>query len=120
MPIPDDCNLLRRINPVHIVADANTGRRRLSSGAFRDRQMSVDAECLLSDDGLDWTFTTRGFSNCFLVRFTAGFARQQQQSVDHKPLPDNPYHTEITGRKSDPICNAFRGAVTWVVAPAGI
>jgi hypothetical protein len=70
LPIPDDCNLLRRINPVHIVADANTGRRRLSSGAFRDRQMSVDAECLLVADSLDWTFTTKGHGNYFLVRFT--------------------------------------------------
>jgi hypothetical protein len=120
LPIPDDCNLLRRINPVHIVPDANTGRRRLSSGAFRDRQMSVDAECLLAADGLDWRFTMNGHGNCFLVRFTAGFARQQQQLVEHKPLVDNPYHTEITGRKSAPICNAFRDVVTWVVAPTGI
>jgi ribosomal protein L36 len=119
-PISDDCNLLRRINPVHVVADANTGRRRLSSGAFRDRQMSVDAECLLTAGGLDWTQTTKGYASYFLVRFSAGFARQQQQTVNHKPLADNPYHTEVIGRKSDPICNAFRGTATWVVAPSGI
>jgi hypothetical protein len=119
-PISDDCNLLRRINPVHIVADANTGRKRLSSGAFRDRQMSVDAECLLTADGLDWTYTTKGYANYFLVRFTTGFARQQQQIVDHKPLAADPYHAEVIGRKSDPICNAFRESVTWIAAPGGI
>ena len=118
--IDDQCNLLRRINPVHIIPDKNTGKRRLSSGAFRDRQMSVDAECLLIERGLDWNHSLRAHLTHFLVSFTAGFARQQQQTVEHVPLEDNPVHAEVRGRKSEPICTAFRMACKWVVAPSGI
>jgi hypothetical protein len=118
--ISDNCELLRRINPIHIVPDSNTGRRRLSSGAFRDKNMSVDAECLLAESGLDWRSSTRGYGNQYLVRFSAGFARRQQQAVEHKPNDGNAFHTEVIGRKPQLICNAFRLEVHWVVAPPGI
>lgn len=124
--ISDECELLRRINPIHIVPDGNTGRRRLSSGAFRDRAMSVDAECLIEAAGLDWSYALRGYVNFFLVRFSAAFARRQQQAVDHVPLdatpthPGNPFHAEVSGRKSEPICNSFRTNARWVVAPSDV
>ena len=119
-PIPDSCDLLRRVSPIHIVPDANTGRRRLSSGAFRDKGMSVDAECLLAESGLDWRYSTRGYGNHYLLRFSAGFARREQQTVEHKPNDGNPFHAEVIGRKSQPICNAFRVEARWVVAPPGV
>lgn len=118
--IPDACGLLRRINPVHVVPDANTGKRRLSSGAFRDAEMSVDAECLMIAKGIGWNFSLREHANYYLVRFTAGFARQQQQRVEHKPNDNNPFHTEVLGRKSNPICNAFRAAAEWVIRADGV
>jgi hypothetical protein len=96
--IPDDCGLLRRITPNQIVPDKNLGKRRLSSGAFRDRQLSVDAECLLLNEGLDWTFSLRNYPQFFLVRILAADARQQAQVVEHCPLPDNDFHTEIVGQ----------------------
>lgn len=115
--IPDACGLLRRISPIHIVPDANTGGRRLSSGAFRDPEMSVDAEGLMLARGVDWKFSLRGHANYYLVRFAAGFARQQEQKVEHKPIDGNPFHAEVLGRKSNPICNAFRAVAEWVVGP---
>jgi hypothetical protein len=120
VPIDDDCMLLRRVSPAHVVLDKNTGRRRLSSGAFRDPEMSVDAECILDANGLSWHFSLRYHANHYLVRFATGFARGQLQVVDHNPLDDNPAHTEVKGRKSQPICSAFRDAATWVRAPAGV
>jgi hypothetical protein len=122
--IADDCGLLRRINPIHLILDRNTGQRRLSSGAFRAREMSVDAECLMPARGEDYRFSLRGYANFYLVRFFAGFARQQSQTVEHRPIENqaepaknNPFHTEVIGRKSDPICNAFRANAEWVVGP---
>jgi hypothetical protein len=119
LAIPDDCKLLRRVHPDHVVPDGNTGKRRLSSGAFRDKEMSVDAGCLLERFGLDPLFSLRG-SQHFLVEFTAGFARGHEQTVQHKPQDDNPVHSEVLGRKSAPVCNAFRDNAAWVKKPAGV
>jgi hypothetical protein len=92
--IPDACGLLRRVTPNQIVPDPNLGKRRLSSGAFRDRQLSVDAECLLLNEGLDWRFSLKDYPQYFLVRILAADARQHAQVVDHRLLPGNDFHTE--------------------------
>lgn len=118
--IPDECGLLRRIPPSQIVHDANVGKRRLSSGAFRAKQLSADAECLLAAVGLDWKYSLLKHSSFFLIRLNAGFARQHSQTVQHAPLPDNPFHAEVVGRKSDPICTAFRNAAEWVKKPIDV
>jgi hypothetical protein len=115
--IPDSCGLLRRVTPSQIVPDKNLGRRRLSSGAFRDRRLSVDAECLLAAAGLDWSFSLRQHPHFFLVRVTAGLARSRGQVVEHTPLADNPHHAEVVGAKSGSVCDALRDAAEWVRKP---
>jgi hypothetical protein len=115
--IDDDCGLLRRVTPSQIVPDANLGRRRLSSGVFRDRQMSVDAECFLLSAGLDWSFSLRDYPQFFLVRVRALLARQHNQAVEHRPLDGNPFHAEVIGRKPNPVCNALRDSAEWVQKP---
>jgi hypothetical protein len=115
--IPDACGLLRRVTPSQIVPDANLGRRRLSSGAFRDRQLSVDAECLLVIAGLDWSFSLRHHPQFFLIRLRAGHARQHGQSVDHRPQADNEFHAEVTGQKSDSVRKSLCAAAEWVTKP---
>jgi hypothetical protein len=117
--ISDECSLLRRVTPSQIVPDKNLGegKRRLSSGAFRERHLSVDAECLLREAGYDWTYTLRQHPGFFLVRFSAGFARSNGQKVEHKPVEGNDFHTEVVGSKSNPICNALREAAEWVKKP---
>jgi hypothetical protein len=112
--IPDNCGLLRRVTPSQIVPDKNLGRRRLSSGAFRNLRLSVDAECLLVAAGLDYSFSLRQHPNFFLVRLNAGFARGLGQMVEHTPQVDNLYHAEIVGQKSGSVCDAFRDAAEWV------
>jgi hypothetical protein len=118
--IPDECGLLRRITPNQIVHDANLGRRRLSSGAFRDRQLSVDAECLLATAGLDWRFSLRHYPQFFLIRLRAGHARQHGQSVEHRPQADNEFHAEVIGQKSGSVCKALRTAAEWVTKPSDV
>jgi hypothetical protein len=117
--IPDECFLLRRITPNQVVPDKNlgNGRRRLSSGAFRDRNLSTDAECLLHEARHDWTFTLKQYPNFYLVRFSAGLARNHRQAVEHKPLENNEFHAEVIGSKSNPVCNALRDAAEWVKKP---
>ena len=95
--IPDDAGLLRRVHPDFVFHDKNRGRWRPMSGAFQDKEMSVDAELILHQHGLDLTFSLRNYSGYSLARFRAGEARAKGLPVVHKPLPDNPAHTHVIG-----------------------
>jgi hypothetical protein len=112
--IADDAGLLRRIRPDQIVDDANVGKRRPSSAAFKDIEMSVDAEQILASNGLDWKFSIKDYPGYSLARFEARHARAKMLAVVHKPLPDNPAHTEVVGKKSKGIANYLLAASTWV------
>jgi len=101
--IPDDAGLLRRVHPRLVTYDKNQGRWRPMKGAFLDKEMSVDAEPILRQHGLDLGFSLRnwqgqGFS---LARFSAGAARGKGLRVVHDPCPDdqpdNPAHTLVIG-----------------------
>jgi hypothetical protein len=118
--IPNASGLLRRVHPKHLVPAAEPGRRRLSSGAFRDPELSVDVEPMLQKDGHDWNYSLAGHAGHSLVRINAGFARQQNQSVEQTPEAANPYHAEIIGKKRDPVCRAFAAAAEWVSKPSDV
>ena len=118
--IPDASGLLRRVHPDHVVLDRNTGRRRLSSGAFNDPRMSVDVEPMLVARGLDWTYSLKGHSEYSLVRLNAGFVRVHGQIVEHTPMPDNDCHADVVGKKTGTIRQAFRVAAQWVKKPANV
>lgn len=116
--IPDPYRLLHRIHPVHLVENKRVaGRRRLSTGAFRHRQMSVDVEEMLNALGLDWRFTLGGHEDHGLVRFTAGFARSQNQIVQHDRLPDNEAHALVIGDKPGDVKESFRTNCEWISKP---
>lgn len=107
--IPDPSGLLRRIDPVHIVADGKGGRC-LSTGAFRDPRVSVDVEPMLWQNGLDWRFSTKDHQGHYLVRLTAVLVRRHGQIVEHKPEITDPAHAEVVGPKSGSVVKAFRDA----------
>src|SRR5689334_22896980 len=98
--IPDGACLLRRIRPDQIVDDANLGQRRPSSAAFKDPDLSVDAEPILQANGLDWKFSLQGYPGFSLVNIDAKHARAKALAVIHKPLGGNPSHTEVVGKKT--------------------
>jgi hypothetical protein len=112
--IPDEAHLLRRIHPKQIVPDRLTGQPRVSTAAFTDPEMSVDAEPLLVEDHLDWHFSLRNHPGHSLVRFTASIARQADQKVQHKPVPENRAHTEVIGKKTGSVKNRLQNASEWV------
>src|SRR6266404_7754429 len=92
--IDDDSSLLRRVHPSQIVRDM-AGQPRVSSGAFKDVDMSVDVEELLAGAGLDWHFSLKDHPHHSLVRLPASAARSNGQTVLHVPLADNPAHAEV-------------------------
>ena len=73
--IVNEACLLRRIRPEQVVDDANAGSRRPSSAAFKDPDMSVDAEPILNANGSDWKFSPQGYAGYSLVNLKAGDAR---------------------------------------------
>lgn len=112
--VPQDAGLLRRIHPDQVVSDQNTGQNRPSSAAFRDSEMSVDAEPMLTARGLDWHFTLQGYPRYSLVRFMASAAREKGLAVVPRPLPANPAHTLVKGKKTQSIRNHLRDQSEWV------
>lgn len=117
--IPNDAHLLRRIRPDQIVDDQNAGSWRPSS-AFKDPELSTDAEPLLHDNGLDWKFSLNGYEGYSLVKFLAGHARAKMLPVIYKPIAPaqghrgNPAHTEVHGKKTQGIANHLVSGSTWL------
>ena len=112
--ILDEAVLLRRVHPTQIVLDGITGRRRVSSAAFTNHEMSVDAEPILIEDGLSWQFSLQKHPGHSLVSFAAAAARQVNQAVEHKPKPENRSHTEVIGKKTGPVKEHLRTTCVWV------
>jgi hypothetical protein len=119
--IPDSAGLLRRVHPAQIILDHNTGRRRLSSGAFSDPRMSVDVEPMLIAKELDWRFSVAPpYTDYSLVRLRAGIVRAHGQIVEHAPVPTNDCHAEVVGKKSGAVRKALQAAAEWVKKPADV
>lgn len=111
--ILDEASLLRRVHPAQIVPDG-TGKLRVSTAAFTDPEMSVDAEPILIEDGLTWSFSLQKHPGYSLVSFAAGVARHVNQAVEHKPKPKNRSHTEVIGRKTGAVKEHLRKTCIWV------
>jgi hypothetical protein len=112
--IDDGAALLCRIHPRQIIFDKNIGAKRPSSAAFKDPEMSVDVEPILSDNGLDWRFSLRNHPDYSLVRFLAGEATSKGLSVVHKPEKDNVAHAEVLGKKTSAIAKHLATVSVWV------
>jgi hypothetical protein len=114
--IADIERLLRRIHLKQIVKDEDTGLARISSGAFRDKELSVDIEKVLRGRGQEIDFCLKGQRACKLAYFTAGSARQFQQVVFHDPMPDDPAHGIVYGSKNNRrICEGLRDSAIWAI-----
>lgn len=116
--IPDHAELWRRIPPRHFFLDENEGRWRPSSAAFDDVEMSVAlAEVVVTASGGPETVLA-GHPGYALAALSAGRARECDQAVARDPLPDEPAHAIVYGRKSKSIRVRFARECVWVVPPA--
>lgn len=112
--VPDDAGLLRRVHPDQVVKDDNTGKYRPSSAAFKDNELSVDAEPVLQAQRLDWRFSLQKHPQHSLVRFLAKAARELGLPVVSDELPDNKSHTLVCGKKTPGKANKLRDTSNWV------
>lgn len=99
--IADEERLFRRIHPCHIVADENTGQARVSSGAFRDTELSIHIESTLLSTGKSSRDCLLNYPQHRLVAITAGTARHFQQAVCRDPQPGDSSHGLVCGSKNN-------------------
>ena len=120
--IADEAPLWRRVPPCHVIFDQNLGRFRPSSAAFENHPNGTPMSVLLGgelvDSGRSAESILSGYHDFSLVSFPALVARNNGQAIVRRPLPDEPAHAEVVGRKSGAVKKALVRASEWVVPPA--
>ena len=117
LSIGNEARLFRRVHLSQIVRDEDTGLARVSSGAFRDVEMSIDIELILTASGLDERHCLEGHNAHRLVSLSAGGCRQLQQLVCADPDETNPAHGLVCGRKKGRTPDGLRELSLWVIPP---
>lgn len=111
-----DLDLLFRRLPQAWIVPGNHGRMRISSAAFKHREMSVLVQSLLLQQGRTPADVLSGFPDESLCRITAGLARELGQAVvkDTDP-PHDPAHGLVIGKKPRSVANRFAREAQWVI-----
>jgi len=117
LSIANEDRLFRRIHLSQIVKDEDTGQARVSTGAFKDKELSINIESLLIGGGETVDACLRNHQGHKLVCFTAGQARQLQQIVCSDPEPpDNISHGLVCGPKnSRRVHEGLRDSAQWII-----
>jgi hypothetical protein len=97
--ISDRTRLYRRLHPDQVVWDANEGRVRASSAAFKDEYLSVHLGDELERIGETTDFVLQPYPQHSLSSITAELARAHEQALRRTPTEDDPTHGEAVGRK---------------------
>jgi hypothetical protein len=116
LAITADERLFRRVHLSQIVKDDDTGNTRISTGAFKDKELSVNIESVLIRNGESADACLRQHQLHKLVSITAGQARQLQQIVCPDPLPDDASHGLVCGSKNNRrIHEGLRDSAAWII-----
>jgi hypothetical protein len=116
--IGNEERLFRRVHLIQVVRDDDTGFARISSGAFRDRELSIQIESILEREGKSVESCLANHQAHKLASLTAGEARLQGQAVCEDPLPDDASHGLIFGSKNSKRINeGLRLSAKWVIPP---
>lgn len=116
LSIVDEELLWRRVHPLQVTYDNNLKRKRPSSKAFQNSSngtgmsVNISSETTVAD-------TLIGCEDHLLVVFPTSLARSLGQGVMRQPLPEQPAHAEVFGKKKGSTKNGFAKNCAWVVAP---
>jgi hypothetical protein len=106
--------LFRRVHVAQIVRDEDTGLARVSSGAFKDKELSINIESVLAQTGSSPRSCLSNHKAHKLIFITAGDARRFKQAVSRDPLPDDPSHGLVYGSKNNKsVSEGLRDAAKW-------
>lgn len=113
--VPEETNLYRRVHPTEIVWNDNDGCLRPASGVFKDPEMSIHLGDVLADEEREPASVLDGKPTHSLVSLTAGFVKEEDQTVRRTPIPDDASHGEVCGKKSQSRRKKFARAAQFVV-----
>ena len=114
--IPDENPLWRRIHPEHWVPGGQ-GNFRLSSAAFQDHPNGSPMSVFIVGAESSVEAALRGYRGFGLAEFSAGLARRLDQGIHRAPLPDQPDHGEVFGKKTHSVKKAFASNAALVQPP---
>lgn len=118
LSIGSGVRLFRRVHLKQIVEDHDTGMGRVSSGAFRDKEMSVNIESILLKEGRDALYCLENRKEHKLVSLDPAVCRRHGQIVCVDALPNDASHGLVVGNKSSRRINeGLRDSAAWVVPP---
>lgn len=107
--------LFRRIHPQQLVPDERSaGKKRVSSGAFRDEELSIIIESTLSQSGRRPADLLLAHTKHTLVAIRAATARAHDQKVARDPEPDELAHGVVYGKKRK-CALALSESIEWIV-----
>jgi hypothetical protein len=120
--IANDAILWRRIPSWHVIFDENLGLRRPSKAAFEDHPNGSSMSVVLAEEvalsGRTAEDVLRGYEEFALAAITAGLAREKNQGVVREPLPEEPAHAVVFGRKTASVKRALARGTHWVLPPS--
>lgn len=119
--ISNEAELWRRVHPAQVIRD-HEGKWRVSSAAFDDPSngtgMSVYlAEIIIATDRTPASLL-QNYQQHGLVSITAGTVRDIGLVIRRSPLPDEPAHAEVCGRKTHSRKKAMAINAIWVIHPS--
>jgi hypothetical protein len=114
--IQDDERLFRRVHITQLVRDDDTGLVRVSSGVFKDKELSINIESVLARTGSSAEACLQKYKAHKLVSITAENGRNFGQAICHDPLTNDPSHGLVYGSKSARnIHDGLRAVAVWVI-----
>lgn len=120
--VVDEAELWRRIHPSWIVRDENRSGLRVSSAAFDDSPDGSPTSILLAqlvhDTGRDETDVLLGFDGYALASLAAAGARGCGHGIARDPLPEEPAHACLLGRKTKSSKRCLSRCSAWAIIPA--
>ena len=117
--IQDEDRLFRRVHITQLVRDDNTGFARISSGVFKDKDLSINIESVLISAGSSPESCLRNHKAHKLISITAGNGRPFNQAICRDPLPGEPSHGLVYGSKNaKSIHDGLRVVAAWVIPMA--
>lgn len=114
--IADETELWRRIPPWHVHHDERLGRLRPASAAFDD-DIDDPMSVAIADEAAGPDAVPAGHESFALAAITVGLARDCGLGVMRDPLPDNPAHAVVFGRKTGAVMRRLARGATWIVLP---
>ena len=115
--IPDSDRLFRRVRPNQLFTEPD-GSQRPTSAVFKNQELSITIESLMTEQGRPPEDTLTGFPGEYLISIIAGHVRAHGYPIvkDCEP-PEDPAHGLVLGKKTHAFANAMVRAHRWIVPP---